>query len=317
MPHKASTPPTLLVTGGSGQIGFELARSLACLGKLIVLDRAQCDLRDAGQIRQRVRQYRPDVIINAAAYTAVDAAEHDASEAVAVNAAAPAVLGEEARAQGSLLVHYSTDYVFDGRLSRPYVESDPAHPLSVYGQSKLAGEQGVAASGACALVLRTGWVAGVHGGNFVKAILRLASERSALRVVADQHGAPTTAALVADVTAQIVARHWLHGDRMAFPGGVYHLAASGRTTWHAYATEVLRTARERGARLAAGPEDVLAVTTQDYPALARRPANSLLDTTRLRETFGLHMPDWRDGVHHLLAQLVPVDPTMAAAKGGA
>lgn len=314
MQTDSSRSPTVLVIGGAGQIGFELVRSFACLGRLVVSDRRHCDLQEESQIRQLVQQSKPDVIVNAAAYTAVDRAEQEVAAAFAVNGVAPAVLAEEARALGSLFVHYSTDYVFDGAMERPYSESDSTHPLSVYGQSKLVGEQGVIASRACSLVFRTSWVAGAHGRNFVKTILGLAQERSTLSVVADQHGAPTTAALVADVTAQVVARHWLHGDREKFPSGIYHLTADGRTTWHACAVEVLRIAQTLGANLRAGPDDVVATASRDYPTAACRPLNSLLNTKRLRETFGVHLPDWRDGIDYLLRQLIPGRVNPAAIR---
>ncbi len=304
MQHKALSIPTFLVTGGNGQVGFELRRSLAPLGNVIALDRAACDLSRTDALRRLVRQHRPDVIVNPAAYTAVDKAETDAQTAFAVNGAAAGVLAEEARALGSLLVHYSTDYVFDGRKDGTYVETDAVNPQSVYGKSKLAGEQAIAASGAQALVLRTCWVAGAHGGNFAKTMLKLGRERDSLRVIADQFGAPTTAALIADVTAQIVARHWLHGQREVFPGGVYHLAAAGETTWHGYATEVLRHAAARGVELKVDPARIEAIPATAYPLPAPRPANSRLDTGKLRGTFGIHLPDWRQGVHYLLDQIL-------------
>lgn len=304
MPHKAQNIPTLLVTGSNGQVGFELRRSLAPLGNVIALDRAACDLSRPDTLRQLIRQYRPDVIVNPAAYTAVDKAETDADAAFAVNGAAAGVLAEEAKALGSLLVHYSTDYVFDGRKAGPYVELDAVDPQSIYGKSKLAGEQAIAASGATALVLRTCWVAGAHGGNFAKTMLKLGRERDSLRVIADQFGAPTTAALIADVTAQIIARHWLAGDRAAFPAGIYHLAAGGETTWHAYATEVLRYAASKGVALKADPESIVPIPASEYPLPAPRPANSRLDTSKLRETFDIHLPDWQQGIHFLLDQIL-------------
>ena len=304
MPHKAANLPTLLVTGGNGQVGFELRRSLAPLGNVIALDRAACDLSRPDELRRLVRQHRPDVIVNPAAYTAVDKAETDADAAFAVNGAAAGVLAEEARALGSLLVHYSTDYVFDGRKAGPYVESDAVDPQSVYGKSKLAGEQAIAASGATALVLRTCWVAGAHGGNFAKTMLKLGRERDSLRVIADQFGAPTTAALIADVTAQIVARHWLAGDRAAFAAGIYHLAAAGETSWHAYATEVLRYAASHGLELKVDPANIAPIPASEYPLPAPRPANSRLDTSKLRETFDIHLPDWQQGMHFLLDQIL-------------
>ncbi|AEI78171.1 dTDP-4-dehydrorhamnose reductase RfbD [Cupriavidus necator N-1] len=295
--------PTVLVTGSNGQVGFELRRSLAPLGKVVALDRSGCDLSRPDDIRRVVREYRPDVIVNPAAYTAVDKAETDADLAFAINGIAAGILAEEARALGSLLVHYSTDYVFDGTKVGAYVESDAVNPQSVYGKSKLAGEQAIAAIGAQALILRTCWVAGAHGGNFAKTMLRLGRERDSLRVIADQFGAPTTAALIADVTAQIVARHWLFGDRQVFASGIYHLAAAGETTWHAYATEVLRYAATKGVELKVDPARIEAIPATAYPLPAPRPANSRLGTSKLRQTFGIHLPDWQQGVHFLLDQI--------------
>lgn len=304
MQRKASTAPRLLVTGSNGQVGFELRRSLAPLGEVIALDRGACDLTQPDTLRRLIREYRPDVIVNSAAYTAVDKAETDVESAFAVNGIAPGVLAEEVKALGSLLVHYSTDYVFDGTKDGAYVETDAVNPQSVYGKSKLAGEQAIAASGATALVMRTCWVAGAHGGNFAKTMLKLGRERDSLRVIADQFGAPTTAALIADVTAQIIARFWLSGDRVAFPGGLYHLAAAGETTWHRYATAVLRYAKARGVELKADPESIEAIPATAYPLPAPRPANSRMNTAKLTETFGVHLPDWQQGVHFLLDQLL-------------
>ncbi|KWR90147.1 dTDP-4-dehydrorhamnose reductase [Cupriavidus sp. IDO] len=302
MRHKAAIP-TFLVTGSNGQVGFELRRSLAPLGSVVALDHASCDLSRTDELRRVVRECRPDVIVNPAAYTAVDKAETESELAFAVNAMAAGVLAEEAEALGSLLVHYSTDYVFDGTKTGAYVETDATNPQSVYGKSKLAGETAIAESGAQALVLRTCWVAGAHGGNFAKTMLRLAKERESLRVISDQFGAPTTASLIADVTAQIVARFWLTGVREDFPSGVYHLAAAGETSWHGYATEVLRYARSLGVEMKADPEKVEAIPATAYPLPAPRPANSRLDTTRLREAFGIHLAPWEQGVHFLLDQI--------------
>lgn len=303
MSSKVQTIPTLLVVGANGQVGFELRRSLAPLGRVVALDRAACDVSQPDAIRRAVREASPDVILNAAAYTAVDRAEADIEAAFAVNGVAPGVLAEEAKARGSLLVHYSTDYVFDGLKKTPYLESDPANPQSVYGKSKLAGEQAIEASGATALVLRTSWVAGLHGQNFAKTILRLASSRDRLRVVADQFGAPSTAALIADATAQIIGQHWIHGNRSSFPAGLYHLCAAGETSWHGYAAEVLRYAEARGATLKVRAADIEPIPASEYPLAAPRPANSRLDTGKLRERFGLHLPDWKQGMAHLLDQL--------------
>jgi dTDP-4-dehydrorhamnose reductase len=302
MPRNAATP-TLLVTGSNGQVGFELRRSLAPLGNVVALDRSGCDLSRPDDIRRVVREHRPDVIVNPAAYTAVDKAESEAELAFAINGTAVEVLAEEAKALGSLLVHYSTDYVFDGSKAGAYVETDAVNPQSVYGKSKLAGEQAIAAAGGANLVFRTCWVAGVHGGNFAKTMLKLGRERDSLRVIADQFGAPTTAALIADVTAQVVARHWLSGDRTAFASGIYHLAAAGETSWHAYASDVLRYAAAKGIDLKVDPSRIEAIPATAYPLPAPRPANSRLDTGKLRQTFGIHLPDWQQGVHFLLDQI--------------
>lgn len=305
MPHEPSAIPTLLVTGSNGQVGFELRRSLMPLGRVIAVDRQRCDLTRPEALRELVRELRPDVIVNAAAYTAVDKAESDVDTAFGVNAIAPGVLAEEARALGSLLVHYSTDYVFDGSKAGAYTELDTPNPQSVYGKSKLAGEQAIVATGAIALILRTCWVAGAHGSNFAKTMLRLAQERDALRVIADQFGAPTTAALIADVTANIVARHWLLGKRDAsFPAGVYHLAAGGETSWHGYATTVLAGAARRRVALKVDPAHIEPIPATAYPLPAPRPANSRLDTRKLRDTFAVHLPDWQQGVDFLLDQIL-------------
>jgi dTDP-4-dehydrorhamnose reductase len=303
MLHKAPAIPTLLVTGSNGQVGFELRRSLAPLGHVVALDRAACDLSNPVALRQVMRQYRPDVIVNPAAYTAVDKAETDAETAFAVNGTAAGVLAEEAKALGSLLVHYSTDYVYDGGKAGAYVETDPVNPRSVYGASKLAGEQAIAAVGGHSLILRTCWVAGAHGGNFAKTMLKLGRERDSLRVIADQLGAPTTAALIADVTAQIIGRFWLAGEQSAFPSGIYHLAATGETSWHGYATEVLRYAAAQGIELKVDPARVEAIPATAYPLPAPRPANSRLDTAKLRQAFGIHLPHWQPGIHYLLDQI--------------
>lgn len=304
MQPETRSVPTLLVTGSNGQVGFELRRSLAPLGRVVAVDRRRCDVTRPDALRNLMREVCPDVVVNAAAYTAVDKAETDADMAFAVNGVAPGVLAEEASKLGSLMVHYSTDYVYDGLKSGRYVETDPVNPQSVYGRSKFAGEQAIADSGAKAIVLRTCWVAGVHGGNFAKTMLRLAQERDTLRVIADQFGAPTTASLIADVTAQIIARHWLHGRREAFPAGVYHLAASGETSWHGYATKVLAIAAAKGVALKSDPAAIEPIPASAYPLPAPRPSNSRLDTSRLQDAFDIHLPDWQQGIEHLLDQIL-------------
>lgn len=294
----------ILLTGKNGQVGFELQRALAPLGPLVALDRQQCDLGDPAALRRLVVDLQPRVIVNPAAYTAVDKAESEHELAQAINGTAPGVLGEVAAAVGALVVHYSTDYVFDGRATRPYTEADQAAPQSVYGRTKLAGEQALQASGARHLILRTSWVFGAHGGNFAKTMLRLAAERESLKVVADQYGAPTSAALIADVTAQIVGQY-LHDDEPEdFPLGLYHLAAGGETTWYDYARTVIAAARTAGRPLALEAEALLPISTQDYPLPAPRPANSRLDCSRLQQTFGLRLPPWQQGLAHVLQQIL-------------
>ncbi|MFK3736238.1 dTDP-4-dehydrorhamnose reductase [Massilia sp. TN1-12] len=293
----------ILLTGKDGQLGAELRRALAPLGAVTATGRAEADLADADALRALVRRVRPDVVVNAAAYTAVDRAESERDLAWAVNAVAPGVLGEEAARLGALAVHYSTDYVFDGAKEGAYTEDDVPAPLNAYGAGKLAGERALAAAAPRHLILRTGWVLGAHGANFARTMLRLARERDSVRVVADQYGAPTPAALLADVTAQLLRRYAREGAEH-FPYGTYHVASSGVTSWHGYARHVLAAALAAGHALAATPDRVLPISTADYPTPARRPANSRLDTTRLRQTFGLVLPPWQDGVDRVLAHLL-------------
>ena len=293
----------ILLTGKNGQVGFELQRALAPLGEVVAVDLDECDLSNADAIRRLVAEVRPQVIVNPAAYTAVDKAESEPGLAQAINAAAPGVFGEEAARLGSLVIHYSTDYVFDGTGQGAYTESDEPNPQSVYGQTKLAGERALQASGADYLIFRTSWVFGAHGGNFAKTMLRLAAEREGLKIVADQFGAPTSAALLADVTAQVLGRYRREG-RVGFPFGLYHLVAAGCTTWHEYAQTVVRAALAAGKPLKLTAEDVLPIATSEYPLPAPRPANSRLDTRRLRETFGLELPDWQRGLSHVLQQIL-------------
>ncbi|UVW27931.1 dTDP-4-dehydrorhamnose reductase [Massilia sp. H6] len=297
----------ILLFGKDGQLGGALRHSLAPLaspGGLRALGRADADLADAAALRACVRDWRPEVIVNAAAYTAVDRAETEQALAHSVNALAPGVLAEEAQACGAWLVHYSTDYVFDGSKGGPYLETDPANPLSVYGRTKLEGEQRIRASGARHLLLRTGWVFGRQGANFPKSILQLARQRQAFDVVADQVGAPTSAQLLADATALALQRIASAGDAAPSLSGTYHLAAAGQTSWHAYACHVLAQAQAHGAQLLATPERIAAVPASRWRAAAQRPANSLLDTAKFRATFGLALPDWRLHVNLLIAELV-------------
>lgn len=292
----------ILLTGKNGQVGFELQRSLAVLGEVAAVDQAECDLADAAAIRALVAMARPDVIVNPAAYTAVDKAESDAERTRAINAVAPGVFGEEAARLGALVVHYSTDYVFDGKLQRPYVEGDATQPQSVYGLTKRDGEQALIAATPRHLILRTSWVVGSHGGNFAKTILRLATERDGLRVVADQWGVPTSAALLADLTAHLI-RQWQAAPGQ-FPYGLYHCAAGGETNWCDYARFVVARAIEAGKPIKASPDMIEAITTPDYPTPAQRPANSRLDCSRFKQTFGLELPHWQAGLQHILDQIL-------------
>lgn len=293
----------ILLTGKNGQVGFELQRALAPLGEILAVDHRECDLSSPAAIRQRLAEFRPQVIVNPAAYTAVDKAESEPALAGAVNAVAPGILGEEAARLGALVIHYSTDYVFDGTQEGAYREDDTPNPQSVYGRSKLAGERALQASGADHLIFRTSWVFGAHGGNFAKTMLRLAAERDGLNIVADQFGAPTSAALLADVTAQILGQYRCQG-RADFPFGLYHLVAAGCTTWHEYAQTVIRAALAAGKPLKLAADDVRPIATRDYPLPAPRPANSRLDTGKLRQAFGLELPAWQSGLAHVLQQIL-------------
>ncbi|MBN8464687.1 MAG: dTDP-4-dehydrorhamnose reductase [Dechloromonas sp.] len=293
----------ILLTGKDGQVGFELQRSLAPLGDVVAVDLADCDLSDAKAVRDLVARVRPDVIVNPAAYTAVDRAESDQERAVAVNAVAPGILGEEAAKLGALVVHYSTDYVFDGTKEGAYYEADPANPQSVYGRTKRDGELALANTNPRHLILRTSWVVGAHGGNFAKTMLELAAERESLSVVADQWGAPTSAALLADIAAQLI-RQWQRGGEANFPYGTYHCVASGEANWCDHARLVIGEAIKSAKPIRVRPEAIKAITTADYPTPARHPANSRLDTGKFRRTFGLEPPHWQAGLDHILRQIL-------------
>lgn len=291
----------ILLIGGSGQIGRELTHVLPLLGNLYVADRAQCDLQRPQALIDAVDAVRPAVVINAAAYTAVDRAEEEPALAAAVNAHAPGVLAVAARRHGALFVHYSTDYVFDGRKQGAYSECDPVNPLGTYGRTKLAGERAVRASGCDHLILRTSWVYAAHGRNFLLTMLRLAAERDQLRVVADQVGAPTSARLVAESTARIVRQDLARRRHARFESGLFHLTAAGETSWHGFASAILAAVQIRS-----GPprcREIVPVTTAEYPLPAPRPANSLLDCARLAQRYGMRMPSWDAGMHSCLDEL--------------
>ena len=291
----------LLLLGRGGQVGWELQRALAPLGEVVALDvdsppPLTANFAEPASLAATVRVVRPDVIVNAAAHTAVDKAESESDLAMRINAEAPGVLAQEAKALGAWLVHYSTDYVFDGSGSAPWPEDAPTGPLSVYGKTKLAGEEAIRSSGCRHLILRTSWVYAARGANFAKTMLRMAAEREKLSVVADQHGAPTGAELLADVTA-----HTIRGvERDASLGGTYHAVAGGETSWHGYACHVIDAARRAGLSLRVAK--IEAVPSTAYPAPAPRPKNSRLDTAKLRAAFGLHLPDWQQGVDRMLAE---------------
>ncbi|WP_309625534.1 dTDP-4-dehydrorhamnose reductase [Methylibium sp.] len=293
----------LLLLGKNGQVGWELQRALGVLGRVTALDfdstELSADFSQPESLAATVRAVRPDVIVNAAAHTAVDKAESEPALARTLNATAPGVLAREAAALGAWLVHYSTDYVFDGSGHQARDEEAPTGPLSVYGSTKLEGEQAIRASGCKHLILRTSWVYGARGGNFAKTMLRLAAERDTLSVIDDQFGAPTGADLLADITAQALRQL---RERPAL-GGTYHAVAAGETSWHGYARFVIEAARARGQAIKVAPEAVAPVPTSAFPTPARRPLNSRLATHKLRAAFGLHLPPWQQGVERLLAEI--------------
>ncbi|WP_028101460.1 dTDP-4-dehydrorhamnose reductase [Pseudoduganella violaceinigra] len=289
----------ILLIGKNGQVGQELQRTLLPLGELVALGRAELDLGDLAAVRAALAQHAADVVVNASAYTAVDRAEADEAGAQAVNASAVGAMAEYARASGALLLHYSTDYVFDGTKDAPYVEGDATAPQSAYGRSKRAGEEAIAASGCKALVFRTSWVFSAHGGNFIKTMLRLAGERDSLNVVADQFGAPTSAELIADVSALALAAY----RRGALADGIYHLTAAGATSWHGLASYAIARAQARGAAFQVDPARICPIATEAYPLPAKRPKNSRLDTSKLAAALGLQLPDWKIHVDRLIDQL--------------
>jgi len=294
----------ILLLGKNGQVGWELQRSLAPLGEVLALDRHSTthggDLSQPERLALTVRDYRPDVIVNAAAHTAVDKAESEPDLARCLNATAPAALAQAAAEIGAWLVHYSTDYVFNGQGELPWQEGDATGPLSVYGQTKLEGEQAIAASGCQHLIFRTSWVYAARGGNFAKTMLRLARERDRLTVINDQHGAPTGADLIADVTAHAL-RSVMQQPEL---GGLYHLVASGETTWHGYASQVIGQARHMQPELGLKVNDIAPVPTSSFPTPAQRPLNSRLNTDKLQQAFGLVLPPWQQGVDRMLTEIL-------------
>lgn len=292
----------ILVTGKNGQVGHELQRSLAPLGEVVAVDVEDCDLTDTAAIVALVEKVKPDLIVNPAAYTAVDKAESETEIACAINAIAPKVLAAQANLLHIPIIHYSTDYIFDGTKDGIYVEDDPANPQSIYGKTKWQGEKNVRAMCPQYVILRTSWVFGAHGGNFLKTILRLAHERDELKIIADQFGAPTSARFLADSTAEI-AKQLLSCDP-AQKAGTYHLVSSGKTTWHGYASKVVELANLLGIKTKAHAKDIKAIPAEAYPLLAPRPKNSQLSTDKIKATFGIVTPDWINEVEQVLKQLL-------------
>lgn len=293
----------ILLLGKDGQLGRSLQAALPALGDLTAWGRDNVDLRDQDALAATLRNHRPNVIVNAAAWTAVDQAEHEPQAAAQVNAVAVSTLAQYAKANRALLVHYSTDYVFDGAIDRPYTEADVPRPLNVYGATKLAGEQAIAASACDAIVLRCSWLYSLHGRNFLRTILKLARTRESLEVVADQCGTPTPATLVAGATAMCILRH----REQALPAGLYHLAAAGATTWHAYAQYIVAGALARGVALKLAPERILAIDSKSYAAAAARPPNSRLDTTALEMATGIRPAPWTEYVDRCLDEFATSD----------
>lgn len=296
----------ILLTGKNGQVGWELQRTLATLGEVIALDRHGLDLANPDSIRRAVREHKPNLIVNAAAYTAVDKAEEESDLAMVVNGTAPGILAEEAKRLGAALIHYSTDYVFDGNKDGPYTEDDVPNPLNVYGRTKLAGEQAIQAVGAPHLIFRTSWVYGMRGKNFLLTILRLAKERDELRVVNDQIGAPTWCRMITEATAQILAQIYSpmvhHSSPIADISGIYHLTAGGQTSWHGFAKAIV----ELASALTPSPKAVrlIPVGSDQYPTPARRPRNSLMSNRKLMVSFDITMPFWTVSLERCLSEMV-------------
>jgi len=301
----------VLLLGANGQLGYELAKQLPQVPQVLALDRSQCDLA-SDQFKDRlnlhVKEFNPDVLINAAAYTAVDKAEQEQTLAHQVNATAPSVMAQIANAHNIAFIHYSTDYVFDGEGDQPWSEENSTKPQSVYGQTKCAGEELIRQNTTNHIILRTSWVVGAHGNNFLKTMLRLATERDTLRVVSDQVGAPTSVDLLAQITMQLLQRctqkDTKQKDTTPNIWGTYHVAPSGYTNWHAYATHVIQLASKLGMPLKCTPENIVAISSSEYPLPAKRPLNSRLNTVKLEQLLGTPLPLWQRGVDDIIHSLV-------------
>ncbi|AOJ92174.1 dTDP-4-dehydrorhamnose reductase [Burkholderia multivorans] len=302
--HKATMghEPTILVTGANGQVGWELVRALQPVGKVVAVTRRNVDFGDPIAVGLFVENAAADIVVNAAAYTAVDRAEDEAEAAFAVNRDAVSAIARATAARGSLLIHFSTDYVFDGSKRTPYSESDDVHPLNVYGASKLAGEHAVAEAGGDWLVFRTSWVYGARGHNFLRTMLKLGASRETLSIVSDQYGAPTSARTIADLTAHAIARVVPERRAGSFESGVYHMTARGTTTWHAFAEAIFAGARRLCPQNELAVRQVSPIPTTEYPTKTPRPTYSVLDNTRFDERFRLHRPQWTDALELVLAE---------------
>ena len=320
----------ILLLGKDGQVGTELKRTLLPFGQVIAIGRADYDLTDLSGLSHLLTAHQPDIIVNAAAYTAVDKAESNQDTAFIVNAHLLTLLADYAQKNHTLLVHYSTDYVFDGQKQAPYIETDPVNPQSIYGASKRAGEEAILNSGCDHLIFRTSWVFSFHGNNFIKTMLQLARERESLRIVADQYGAPTSAELIADVTALAIVNYLqkdivgprpnLRGDDIGLNGtkapnkgienGIYHLTAAGSTTWHQFACYAVDKALENGLSLKLSSQQIHPISTDEYPLPAKRPKNSRLDTQALSNALALHLPDWSVHVDRVIHQLTQLERSL-------
>ena len=292
----------ILVTGNKGQVGFELMKTLAPLGKVIGVDIKECDLAQSAMIDALLDRVKPDIIVNPAAYTAVDKAESEPTVAHAINAQAPKTLARQASRRNIPIIHFSTDYVFDGTKEEPYVEDDQANPKSVYGKTKWLGEEAVRSNAAKHVILRTSWVFGAHGVNFLKTMLKLSKERDKMSIVSDQIGAPTSARMLAEVTAEIVKQLLQEFSYRKY--GTYHLVADGETSWYGYAKYVVEQANALGMETKLTPANINAIKTKDFPLPAARPANSRLDSTKVKETFGISLPTWQSEVGLVLNELI-------------
>jgi dTDP-4-dehydrorhamnose reductase len=292
---QAMAQPRILVIGKNGQVGWELCRTLAPLGSIVAVDFPDIDLTSADSLRKHLAESRPHVVVNGAAYTAVDKSETETELALKINGEAPGILAEETKKAGSLLVHFSTDYVFDGSKREPYAETDVPNPLGSYGRSKLAGDQAIQQVGGNYLIFRLCWVYGARGQNFMLTMMRLARERERLRVVKDQIGSPTWSRMIAQATTLAVARALAAGDPGAFKG-IYHLAASGHTSWHGFAERIIQLMPAEGVKCTT----VEPITTAEYPTPARRPAFSVMNCSKLQQVFGVRLPDWEQSLRQTL-----------------